>query len=118
MVTSATGFPKVARLRRRAEFLALQRDGVRWHMPSFVVIRTGSRGDQSRIGITVSRRVGNAVNRNRLKRIIREIFRTNRRDVTPAQDVLVIARTNAQKLNYAQVASELERVFRSSGSAQ
>jgi len=114
---AAAAFPRTARLRRRGEFLALKESGVRWHLPSFVVIRRLSPTGRRRLGITVSRRVGRAVVRNRLKRMIREVFRTSEHDVAAAQDILVIARTGASELQYAQVASELGRVFRSPGSA-
>lgn len=117
MVPQAAVFPRTARLRRRAEFLALKREGARWHMRSFVVIRRVSPTGRARLGVTVSRRVGRAVVRNRVKRMVREVFRTSEHNVATAQDVLVIARTGASKLKYAQVASELGRVFRSSGNA-
>lgn len=115
--SAAAVFPRAARLRRRKEFLALKESGERWHLPSFVVIRRVSPTGRRRLGITVSRRVGPAVVRNRVKRMIREVFRTSGYDGAAAQDILVIARRGASKLEYAQVASELGRVFRRPGSA-
>lgn len=115
MAERANGYPKSMRLRRRAEFHEMKRQGARSHLRSFVVIRRPAQAADSRLGITVSRRVGGAVVRNRLKRMIREIFRKSRRDVAAAQDVLVIARTSANKLDYAQVAAELGRVFQTAG---
>lgn len=112
---AAAAFPKAARLRRRAEFLAVQKTGVRWQSRSFVVICRASATERTRLGITVSRRVGNAVVRNRVKRMIREVFRTSQRHPSPAQDFLVIARSGANRLEYKQVASELGGVFQSSG---
>ena len=114
---AAAAFPKTARLRRRAEFVALQRDGVRRHLQSFVVIQRISPTSRTRLGITASRRVGKAAVRSRVKRMIREVFRTSKRDITPAQDILIIARAGAHRLEYAQVAAELGRVFHSSGTA-
>jgi ribonuclease P protein component len=113
---SAT-FPKTERLRRRGEFLAVKGSGARSHLRSFVVIQRASPTGKTRLGITVSRRVGKAIVRNRLKRMIREVFRTRGRETGTAQDVLVIARTCADKLEYAQVASELGPVFTTSGNA-
>ena len=46
----------------------------------------------SRIGITASRKVGNAVRRNRWKRRIREIFRRNKRDIPVGYDFVVIVK--------------------------
>jgi ribonuclease P protein component len=113
----SAAFPKGERLRRRAEFVAVKESGARSHLRSFVVIRRTSPTGETRLGITVSRRVGKAIARNRVKRLIREIFRTRKRDVGPAQDILVIARAGADKLQYAQVAAELGPAFKSSGNA-
>ena len=104
-------FPKTARIRRRREFLSLQRRGRRRHTEHFVVIRSPSDGIASRLGITVSARVGNAVVRNRLKRFARELFRTNRRSFAPAQDLVVIAKPGASVLSHAQAATELSRAL-------
>jgi ribonuclease P protein component len=102
-------------VRRRGEFLAIQRSGRRWRSPSFVVIRRTSPTGQTRLGVTVSRRVGNAVERNRVKRLVREAFRTSAPELVPAQDIVVIARSGAHELEYAEVAAELRAVFQPSG---
>jgi ribonuclease P protein component len=112
-VAGATSYPKVARLRRRPEFLRLQRGGQRQHTRSFVVIRSPSPGPLSRLGVTVSTRVGNAVTRNRIKRIVREIFRQRRANLPPATDMVVIAKPGAHTLTYAQAAAELARALES-----
>lgn len=69
-----------------------------------------SRGATSagRLGVTVSSRVGNAVTRNRIKRFVREIFRTRSAHREGVNDVVVIAKPGAEKLKYAQVVRELE----------
>ena len=99
-------YPKEARIRRRAEFLELQRKGRRRHTEHLVVIRHSARGPVSRLGVTVSRRIGNAVVRNRVKRVLREIFRQRRAMLTPPQDVVVIAKPGADTVSYAQAAIE------------
>ena len=58
-----------------------------------------NRPEARRLGVTVSRRVGGAVVRNRLKRRIREWFRRNRTNLVPGTDVVVIARRPAVKLS-------------------
>jgi ribonuclease P protein component len=113
----SAAFPKGERLRRRADFVSVKERGARSHLRSFVVIRRASPTGETRLGITVSRRVGKAIVRNRVKRLIREIFRKRRRDVGTAQDILVIARAGADRLQYAQVAAELEPAFKSTGNA-
>ena len=99
--------PKAARIRRRRDFLHLQRVGIRRHTAHFVVIRHPSSGQISRLGITASKRIGNAVVRNRIKRLMREVFRHYRARIQPPLDIVVIAKAEAQKLSYAQAAAEL-----------
>jgi ribonuclease P protein component len=55
--------------------------------------------DANRIGITASRKVGNAVVRNQFKRRIREWFRTHRDELDPGLDLLVIARRSGARLD-------------------
>ncbi len=111
----AEALPKAARIRRRKEFLAAQKDGVRTHSAHFVVIRQLAPGVSSRLGVTVSSRVGNAVARNRTKRVVREIFRRRQRILVPPTDFVVIAKPGADRLKYVQVAKELDRALRPAG---
>lgn len=57
----------------------------------------------SRIGLTVSRRYGNAVSRQRWKRWVREAFRQQRADFPPGMDIVVLPRIG-EPTNYAQIA--------------
>jgi ribonuclease P protein component len=77
-----------------------------------VVLTTPARSGQSRLGITVSRRVGDAVARNRIKRLVREFFRHNQTRIRPAQDVIVIARPGADGATYTDVQRELEAALK------
>src|SRR5690606_8110681 len=71
------GFPPSARLKRRQEFLRVQREGTRVHTPHYVVVvlRRPEGDDVRRLGITVTKKVAGAVGRNRVKRVVREVFR-------------------------------------------
>jgi ribonuclease P protein component len=106
---AAASYPKSARVRRRSDYLEIQRDGRRRHTPHLVLIRRAATGPRSRLGVTVSKRVGNAVVRNRVKRILRELFRTRQSELHPALDVIVIAKPGAETLTYAQAAAEFAR---------
>ena len=110
-VLGPRAFPKSVRLRRRREFLQLQRQGQRRHSRSFVVIQTAGRARTSRLGVTVSSRVGNAVVRNRVKRLVRDIFRNRRLSLPAIVDVVVIAKPDAAQISHAQATFELERAL-------
>jgi ribonuclease P protein component len=108
---SRSRFPKAARLLARREFLSLQQRGKRRYCPHFVVVLVPAQGNRSRLGIIVTRRFGNAVIRNRMKRILREFFRSRQNAIIPAQDILIIPRAGAELLTSTQVAEELRRAL-------
>jgi ribonuclease P protein component len=101
-------FPKAVRLRRRPEFLRVQRSGSRENLGHFVLVSAPAPTRGARLGVTVSSRVGNAVTRNHLKRLVREVFRTRCPHRGGTNDVVVIAKPGAEVLTYADVVSELE----------
>ncbi len=103
--------PKAARILVRREFLALQRKGRRWHTPHFVVITAKRPTGRSRLGVTATRRFGNAVMRNWMKRRLREFFRLHQADLVPAQNVLIIPKIGAGTLSFHQITQELGRVL-------
>ena len=106
---SPQGFSKANRLHRSAEFLRLQRKGVRAQSKHFVLY-AGRLGDEAerRLGITVSRRIGKAIVRNRLKRRIRECFRTKLYTAIPeGVATVIVALSGAGVLNTAAINHEL-----------
>jgi len=104
--------PKSARVRKRGEYLRLQRIGKRRGSDRLVVLCGRSTTGLSRIGITASRKVGNAVVRNRVKRFIREFFRRHKYAIEPPQDFVVIVRAAAATTSYAEVSADLARALR------
>ena len=99
--------PKAARLRRRREFLQVQQRGRRLYSGDVLVLALDSGAARPRIGITVSSKVGNAVERNRVKRWVREAFRRVQGDL-PAVDLVVIARAGAPAMGIAGARRALE----------
>jgi ribonuclease P protein component len=104
--------PKRQRIRKRAEFLRLQRVGRRKSGPRFVVITEPRRNGITRLGITTSRQVGGAVVRNRVRRLVREFFRRQKYQIVLPQDVLVIAKASAANASFAEVVQELAEVLK------
>jgi ribonuclease P protein component len=92
----ATGkFPRTARVRRRREFTRIQGEGIRVHTDAFTIVLAPAT-TRARLGLTVSKRVGNAVVRNRLRRLLREIFR-RRAATMPSVDLVIIAKPDAAR---------------------
>jgi len=102
-------FGKRWRIRRRKEYLAVQGRGVRIHATFFLLLVLPNRLDHPRLGITVSRKVGNAVVRNRVRRHVREVFRQNKAWFPMGLDVVVIAKRRAANVSHVDVYSDLER---------
>ncbi|MFP6665622.1 MAG: ribonuclease P protein component [Deltaproteobacteria bacterium] len=103
----APTLPREARLRKRRDFLALRRRGQRSRTPHFLIVRDKGTPEPTRLGITVTKKIGCAVIRNRIKRGVREAFRHVRHDLPTHMTVLVIAQRGAGELSSAAVADEI-----------
>lgn len=80
--------------------------GCKYHTPHFVLLIADNDQIYSRLGVTVSKRVGNAVVRNRLKRLLREYFRVNCPQMK-SSDYVIIAKRNAAQVNSTHIQNEL-----------
>ena len=113
--TGAARFDKSRRVRRRADFLEIQSRGRRVATPRFV-IALRARGEEpvgrARLGITVSRKTGTAVVRNRAKRLVREAFRLTEQLWAPGIDVVVIVKHVPQGLTLHDVVAEWQSAAR------
>ncbi|MDL2269220.1 ribonuclease P protein component [Desulfosarcina sp. OttesenSCG-928-A07] len=100
-------FTKADRIRKTSDYKRLSTHGKRLSGRGFVFVYQNNTFGRLRLGITVSRKFGKAVQRNRIKRIIREYFRINRTRFHGAWDVNVIVRTAAGKHDTATLQQEL-----------
>jgi ribonuclease P protein component len=111
----ALKFPKAARVLRSAEFRHIYDHGFRVSSPLFAAfcferpekdIETGAR-----LGLTVPKAVGQAVERNRIKRRIREAFRLHRAELGPRWDVVVNPRRALLAASFPDIERALKKVI-------
>lgn len=107
----AEAFGARERIRRQSDFQAARREGRRVEGRHFL-LHVRPTGGGRRLGITVSRAVGIATVRNRVKRIVREVYRRERGALPDGIDVVVIARRPAAAIAYAAARDELCALFR------
>lgn len=107
-------FPKQYRLLSRSEYLRLSDSKTVVSGRSFVVVWRENGYGHPRLGITASRKTGNAVVRNRLKRQVREFFR-HHCSLLPGVDLNVIVRRQAAETSVAVLSTELQRSFQQIG---
>lgn len=105
-------FDKQRRLLKASDFNRVFKQGRRVSVPEFTLacrVRPGKDGQAfaPRLGLSVSRKVGNAVHRNRLKRRLRELFRLNQADWVQGTEIVVIPRKEATVLSYSELKSRL-----------
>ncbi len=106
---ASAAFPKSRRLLRRAEFVEVQTKGRRVRADHFLLMHIPC--EVTRVGLTVSSRVGKAVVRNRVKRWIREYLRKHWQEV-PAGASVIVARPSAAQVPHEVVDAELARLLR------
>ena len=99
-------------MRRRPEYLAIQNRGRRVSGTNLMLFAVAGSG---RMGVTVSRKVGGAVIRNRVKRWIRECYRRGRGTFPEQVDFVVVARPAAATAGHAGICHELAALARRLG---
>jgi len=108
-------FPKSARLLKRADFLRVYENGRRHfgsHMTFFYLDRKAeSPLQRSRVGLTVSRALGNSVARNRIRRRVREAVRMNLASLSRAVDVVINPKRSAAKVALPVLLAEVAKGF-------
>jgi ribonuclease P protein component len=104
-------FGKEERIRRPTEFRGIIREGIRFQSRHFRIYRCPNPLSHPRLGIAVGKHVGSAVQRNRVKRLIREFFRLNKKGLPGSYDFVVVAKEGAALLTARQISGELQMMF-------
>ena len=100
------------KLRYNWEFQNGYQNGKKYWNRFFVIYVSANRFNSVRLGITVSKRTGGSVQRNRIKRLIRESFRFIKYKLRKGYDIIVIGRKPAFQLKRQQAQAELRCLFR------
>lgn len=71
--------------------------------------------DINRLGLTVSKKVGNAVVRNKVRRLIKENWRLREENICTGYDIVIVARASAATSSYAEIGKDIDYLFRKCG---
>ncbi|GBD11493.1 Ribonuclease P protein component [bacterium HR23] len=117
MASGGVALPlRLQRLSRKRDFEFLHRRGRTYHGRFLSLRLVRNNLGEVRVGFALAKRLGKAVERNRLKRRLREGLRLS--PITPGWDILVIAKEDAVRQNYHTLKAELERLLRQAGALQ
>ena len=110
---------KQLRLRDRADFSRVYRNGKSFANSQFVVYIAKQRiVDPFRCGISTSKKIGNAVVRNRMRRVVKEIVRSLETKIAahaPQVDIIIIVRKPATTLSFPELEKSIQHVFKRAG---
>ena len=96
------------RVRKRKDYQLAYQEGKKYHTKNFIIFIRKNNLDLPRLGITVARKYGKAVKRNRIKRLLREFFRLNKKLFKTGYDYVIVVKRNCNVKNYWEVKEELE----------
>lgn len=100
------------KINRNYLFRRIYRIGKNHVTPYFAVYYIRNRTGKNRLGITATKKIGNAVQRNRARRIISEAYRLLEHELPTGMDIVIIARTKTVYAKMQPVKESLSRVFR------
>ncbi len=103
--------PSRCRIRAKADFQRVFANGKHRRTDHLKAVIHASGGECSRIGLAVSRKVGNAVVRNRLKRRLREVFRIHRQELPTVLDIIFIPRPGCSSIPFKDLAEQVRTLM-------
>ncbi len=103
---------KSFRVKKEKDFTAIFQEGKSVANRKFVVYRLENSEQHFRVGLSVSKKLGNAVTRNQIKRRIRHVLITHKDRIIDNLDFVVIARKGVEEMNYTEIEKNLLHVLR------
>jgi len=101
---------KYGRLKKSWQFRKVYNEGDKYFGKLFILHVLPNNTQEIRLGLTVTKKVGISVERNRIKRVIREVFRLYE-GILPGNDLVVVARKSAVDLKYSQARNSLTNLL-------
>ncbi|ADK17297.1 MULTISPECIES: ribonuclease P protein component [Clostridium] len=105
----------VYRIKKNAEFRAVYRRGKSFSNNLLVLYIYRNKKGINRLGISVSKKVGKSVIRNRIKRLIKENFRLNIEDIKVGYDLVFIARNLSNGKSYIEIENSMKNLIKKAG---
>ena len=106
MIEVSEKFPKTDRILKRDVFRRVYEKGRKKQFRYFTAFVLATQARTARIGITATRKIGNSVERNRARRLVREAFRKNKWLVPNGVDIVINVRRSLVEAGYADFESE------------
>ncbi len=109
----ALSWEKEKRLLKRAEFRLCYDNAIKLYSSNFIAFIRKKEDIHTRVGFAVTKKIGNAVMRNRLKRLLREYCRLNQALLPQNTDIVITPKKHLQiaRLDYVQLEKELSLLF-------
>lgn len=104
---STFSLQKSSKIIKRPDYLKIDREGSKLRTKNFIILYLRNSTSRSRFGITATKKIGGAVQRNRVKRLIREFFRLNQHHFKGPTDFIFIAGKGSINLGYTEIRDEL-----------
>jgi len=104
-------FTRRERITHSQDFRRVMKTGRKRHSKNFILFVKENGQQFHRLGIVVSKEVGPATCRNRIKRVCREFFRLHKHQIKGAFDIILLAKKESELKNFVDATGELGRVF-------
>ena len=102
-------------LKNNRDFVNVYTSGKSYANKYLVIYTLKNNSDRNRLGISVSKKVGNSVVRHRIKRLVKESYRLHEKMFNSGLDIVVIARKGSDACDYAGIESALLHLFKLNG---
>jgi ribonuclease P protein component len=113
--TPRLGLPRESRIKQQSDFARARAQGQRVISGCLIANFLARPAGQSRVGVITTRKLGPAVIRSRVRRLLRESFRLHQHDLARQVDLVLVARPSIVGKNFADVEKDFLRALKQSG---